>query len=120
MSEIYSWDLSPQQRADADELIKELQDRLNRLRELKDGSVTEDQGKNSPFAGNWSPINTLIEVGPRRVVISERQNRVTVTINGATAISLTGTNLDSIDFEAMTEALIGLRERLVLEDLANI
>lgn len=110
-----SWDITPDERVQADELINELRTRLITLRERKDAAV-----KDSRSYSSGGTETTLIEVGPRRVVIKEWLNHVTVSLNGFECLSLTGVNLDYIDLGAMSEALIGLRQRLILDDLAAI
>ena len=112
---LMSWDITPDERIQADELINELRTRLITLRERKDAAV-----KDTPRLWSSGTETTLIEVGPRRVVIKEWLNHVSVSINGFDCLSLTGINLDFIDLGSMSEALIGLRQRLILDDLAAI
>jgi len=102
----------------AEELIHELQDRWENLIARGDDHVKKARRRG--FASNFSPDIYSITFGGSTIVLKKGQRRISASHNGKDVLRIFGSNIDLIDFEGLSRAMVGVRQYMILDDLANI
>ena len=110
--------LSADEHLLAEELIGELQDRMEALRSRGDEHI--EKARKRGYASNYTPDSYTIQFGDSIIVIQLGQGRISVSHNGKSVIRIYGLNLDLIDFKGLQIALREIRRYMILDDLANV
>lgn len=102
----------------AEELIGELQDRMMKLQDMGDEHI--EKAKKRGYASNYDPDSWSIQFGDSIIVIKLGQGRISASHNGKDVLRIFSMKLDLIDFEGLRRALRGVRNYMILDDLANV
>jgi hypothetical protein len=111
-------DLTAEEHLEAEELIGELQDRMYELRNRNDKHVKKARRRG--YASNYEPDTYTIKFGESIIVIKDGQGRVSVSHNGKDVVRVFGMNLDLINLDGLNRSMAGIRQYMVLDDLASI
>jgi hypothetical protein len=109
------FDLTVEEHMDAADLIGDLQDRIATLSTRKDGHL-----KTTCRTSSYEPTIHTVKIGDEIIVVKVRASEVRVSIAGKQVVSVTGLNLDEIDFDGLRRAMAGIQRYMILDDLANI
>lgn len=104
-------ELTAEEHKRAEELIHELQDRLETLKERK-------QAKHPKKFGNYQKDIWDIETTHGKVRIKHGQGEIDVSLNGELVIKIVGMYLVGIKFDKCDKALSGVRAKMILDDIA--
>lgn len=110
--------LNGEEHLEAEELIWELQDRWEAL--VKRGDEHVERAKRRGFASNYSPDTYSIQFGTSVVVLKKGQGRVSVSHNGKDVLRIFAMNIDLVNIPKLSDAMVGIRQYMILDDLANI
>jgi hypothetical protein len=102
----------------AEELIGELQDRLQELQARNDDHISKS--KRVGRASSYEPWLHSIQFGDSTIVVQVGQGRVAVSHNGKDVVRIFGQSLDLIDLDGLSKAMLGVRQYMILDDLANV
>ena len=102
----------------AEELIGELQDRMETLRSRGDEHI--EKAKKLGYASNYTPDLYMIQFGDSIIVVQIGQGGISVSHNGKSVVRIHGMNLDLIDFKGLQISLREVRRYMILDDLANV
>lgn len=108
--------LEPAEHKEAEELINELQDRVEQLQARKDSNT--DVSKSRPWT--YSPKMITLDVEGEKVVIKLGQGKTEVSHKGRVVVRIIGLYLDLINFTKFEDALAMIRRYMILDDLAAI
>jgi len=112
--------MTPDERTQADELIDELQARIDTL--LKRGAdCLEKNVKEVDVAISYgkSPKITIND-GHSESFITWEAGRYRVAHRGKRVLEITGAYVDMIDVPGLQKAMSGIRRQMVLDDLADV
>jgi len=108
-------ELTAEEHLEAEELINEMQDRLETLRERN-----QTKGITTGLGFKYQPISYTVETTHGQVVFEVGQGGVEVKLNGSSVLQIVGLYLVGIKFNPLTRALSGVRAQMILDDLAAI
>jgi len=109
------FELTTDERLDAEDIINELQDRIATLGSRKDGHL-----KTTSRTSHYEPMIHTIKMGDEIIVVKVRASEVQVSHRGKEVVSIMGFNLDGIDFVGLRKAMAGIQHYMILDDLASI
>jgi hypothetical protein len=107
-------ELTGDEHKEAEEIIGELQDRLEILKE-------RGHAYHKKTGEGYSLKNTYaIETANGKVVITLGQGEIGITLNGSPVLHIVGPYLVGIKFDPAIRALAGVRAQMILDDLARL
>jgi len=112
--------LTREEHLQAEELINELQERWESLLDRGDEHIQKAVKRGYRRPENFEPDSYVIEFGGNKIVLKKGQGGISATHNGKDVLRIYQDSITLIDNEALSKAMVGIRQYMVLDDLANI
>jgi len=112
--------MTPDDRLQADELINELQGRINTLLERGDDCLEKNVKEVDVAISYGESPKITINDGHSESFITWTAGRYRVTHKGSRVLEITGAYVDMIDVAGLQKAMSGIRRRMILDDLADV
>ena len=114
--------LTRDEHLEAEELINELQERWESLLDRGDEHIKRavEKGYRRPPPENFEPDTYVIEFGGNKITLKKGQGGISATHNGKDVLRIYQSAITLIANEGLSKAMVGIRQYMVLDDLANI
>lgn len=103
--------MTPEDLAVADEIVGELEERLAKLQERKDPAFRRERQQDDSEAVFFHVADTAIVWWSGKLMVSYKKRRV---------LTMTGRMVDNVEFDGLNQALAVVRQRQILDDLAQV
>jgi len=112
--------MTPDDREQADELINELQHRIDILLKRGDDCLEKNVKEVDVAISYGESPRITINDGLSQSFITWEAGRYRVTYKGGRVLEITGAQVDMIDVQGLSKAMNGIRRRMILDDLAEL
>lgn len=112
--------MTPDERTKADELIDELQERIDVLLKRGDDCLEKNVKEVDVAISYGESPKITINDGHSESYITWEAGRYRVTHQGRRVLEITGAYVDMIDVLGLQQAMSGIRRRMILDDLADV
>jgi len=112
--------LTNDEHVEAAELIDELQDRWQALLLRGDEHVQKAIKHGYRRPENFEPDTYTIDFGGDKITLKQGQGGVTATHNGYDVLRIYQGQITLVHLERLSKAMVGVRQYMVLDDLASI
>lgn len=103
--------MTPEEIAAADEVVAELEERLAKLRDRKDPGFRRERQADGSEAVFFHVNDTAITWWSGKLMVSYEKCRV---------LTMTGRMVDYVEIDGLNKALAIVRQRQILDDLAQV